>query len=534
MRGDLSDTSAADACRLLAGSSANGTLLLQGPDGPGSIVFEDGQIVAASSPSRGARLGDRLVGAGYLDEEALERALDEQRSAPGGRRLGAVLVDGGFVPQDAVRLFVQEQVLDALFEILRWRYGAYELRSDVPAVLPEVSLSLTVDEMLVETSRRQREWDELSRVIPDLDAIPSFARDAASATAGLEADEFAVLASIDGQRTIRELAEDLGYGEFEAARIVYALTLLGIVEIELPADEIGAALETAMLGAPWDTDQLLEEPPPTAPEDLGSPAAAPAWPVDEPDAEQEPAEPAAVPAAAGGATGEDGGEAAREDGGEAAREDGGEAAREDGGEDAGEAAGEEAPQPVAAPSAPPSAPPPAPASDEGPSPWEFLPDADAPAAAGRDTGDVGSRWPAPSEEPVTIEAELPPPSYSDVIGELHRIGDREPSSAGSDRDASAGQEPPAQQGPPAADAPPQPAGADAGTGSEHRRRDPLPTPSGDVHEFLRELSRLALDDDAAPEAPATRPPPRRDTPPSSGDDPDDAKRKRRGIFGWGG
>jgi hypothetical protein len=522
MRGDLSDTSAADACRLLAGSSANGTLLLQGPDGPGSIVFENGQIVAASSPSRGARLGDRLVGAGYLDEDALERALDEQRSAPGGRRLGAVLVDGGFVPQDAVRLFVQEQVLDALFEILRWRYGAYELRSDVPAVLPEVSLSLTVDEMLVETSRRQREWDELSRVIPDLDAVPSFARDAASATAGLEADEFAVLASIDGQRTIRELAEDLGYGEFEAARIVYALTLLGIVEIELPADEIGAALETAMLGVPWDTDQLLEEPPPTAPEDLGSPAAAPAWPADVSDAAHEPAEATQAAAPSDAPAGESAVPAEEP------------AAPAEVPAAAGEDTADEPPHPAVAPSAPPSAPPPAPASDEGPAPWEFLPDPAAPAAASPDGEDEGFDWPAPSDEPVTIEAELPPPSYSDVIGELHRIGDREPSEARSDRDETAGQDASEQQGPsPSADAPRPPGGTDDGSVPEQPRREPLPAPSGDVHEFLRELSRLALDEDA-PEAPANRPSSRRDTPAPSGDDPDDAKRKRRGIFGWGG
>ena len=59
-------------------------------------------------------------------------------------------------------------------------------------------------------SRRQNEWDQIQDVIPDLDMVPDFVTGGSSANAALEPDEFAVLASVDGRRSIRDLAEDLG------------------------------------------------------------------------------------------------------------------------------------------------------------------------------------------------------------------------------------------------------------------------------------------------------------------------------------
>jgi len=246
MRGDLVETTAADVCRELAAQGASGILAIDGPDGPGRIVFREGRIIAAVSPTPRARLGDRLVGAGELDPEDLASALEAQRESGEAARLGSLLVERGLVRRDAVRVFVQEQVLDALFEVIRWPYGDYAFNPDDQDPQQGVPLSLSVDDALVEVSRRQQEWDELSQVIPDLEAVPSFRSGAATASASLEPDEFAVLASVDGERSVRSLAADLGYGEFEAARIVYGLSLLGIVDVSLPRDEIGAALEDAL------------------------------------------------------------------------------------------------------------------------------------------------------------------------------------------------------------------------------------------------------------------------------------------------
>ncbi len=441
MRGDLSETPAADACRDLAGDGSTGVLWIDGPDGPGSVTFVEGRVVGATSPTPRARLGDRLVGAGFLEDEALSEALVTQRASSGRSRLGALLVERTQVPRDAIRLFVQEQTLDAMFEVLSWRFGSFSFEAGEAAAVPEIPVAMTVDQALVEVARRQQQWRELSQVIPDLEAVPTFSSDPASAVASLEPDEFAVLASVDGDRSVRALAADLGYGEFELARIVYGLVLLGVVEIELPEDEIGAALDDAMAYR-GHVDPATERPARTLT----------AVPDPEPEAPEEPAAPAA-PAPA-------------------------------------------APEPAAPePAAEVADPPPArPVPDRG--------DDLAPAV-----------WESPTAEGSAMESDLPERSYSDVFRELRGLEGGPPPSPSAQPQAPTTEPPPTES-------------ADGGT-EPAPRRPARSAEDGDVSEFLRELSRLAIDDQpSVPERP-------RRSPSASDPKDDDSKRKRRGLFGRG-
>lgn len=235
MRGDLSETSVADLCRGLSDAEATGAVELDGPEGAARVFFRQGAVYWAMSPAPRARLGDRLVNGGLLTAEQLEQALAAQRDSTERSKLGAILADQGLVTRDVIRVFVQEQILDALFDLMRWRDGSYAFRAG-DAASEKLPIDIPVDQLLVEVSRRQSEWDQIEATIPSLDMIPDFVLGGSSANAALEPDEFAVLASLDGHRTIRELADALGYSEFEAARIVYGLTLLGIVDVAF-ADE---------------------------------------------------------------------------------------------------------------------------------------------------------------------------------------------------------------------------------------------------------------------------------------------------------
>jgi hypothetical protein len=255
MRDDLPEPPVAAACRELARRGMTGALVVGGPDGPGWIHLVEGRLVAASSPSPRARLGDRLVGAGLLDPGELAAALQLQAEEPTGKRLGALLVERRAVSPAAIRLFAQEQLLDALFEICGWRSGDVEFLPDETPDASLIPIDLAVDYALDEAARRERQWEELSELIPTLEAVPTSRGQNASATDPLEPDGYAVLASVDGRRSIRRLALDLGYGEIETARIVHRLAVRDLVDIRLPQDEIGAALDEAFASEPGDADQ---------------------------------------------------------------------------------------------------------------------------------------------------------------------------------------------------------------------------------------------------------------------------------------
>jgi hypothetical protein len=507
MRGDLSETPAADACRDLAGDGVTGVLWIDGPDGPGSVTFVQGRIVGATSPTPRARLGDRLVGAGFLADEALHEALETQRQSSGRSRLGALLVERTQVPRDAIRLFVQEQTLDAMFEVLRWRFGSFSFEAGEAAAIPEIPVAMTVDQALVEVARRQQQWRELSEVIPDLEAVPTFSTDPASAVASLEPDEFAVLASVDGDRSVRTLAADLGYGEFELARIVYGLVLLGVVEIELPEDEIGAALDDAMSYAPpGDADPTPEpssvapkpaaaEPAAAEPEPLRPVVSEPGPSVSEPPTEPEiPAE-TPGPGSSADATGPVSGPAAA-------------SVPTISPEDAITAAGEPVTQD-------PSGSAPATSESAAGSPPD---DAESPPdEVGSPPDDASAGEPQGTSEGAVRETDLPERTYSDVFRELRGLDG-----------GSATPSPPAPPSPPPSQPAEQPPEAASVQPEAAPRRPARSAEDGDVSEFLRELSRLAIDEQQAePERP------RRSPPPASDPKDDDSKRKRRGLFGRG-
>ncbi len=249
MYGNLADGTLPDALRQLAASGATGAVSLTAPGGSALIELRDGQIAHASSPAPSARIGTRLVAAGLLHQDDLEAALRSQGGST-DRRLGLVLVQRGLALEEAVSLVLREQTLDAVFEILRMRRGSFDWTPST-RMRNEVPCEMKLEEVLLDVARRQTEWAQLSRSVPDLDMVPSLVV-GARATAGLVPEEIAMLARVDGRHTIRELADMVGHGHFDAARVIYGLMLLGVVSVP---EHHGSHAPSALLSAPEQADR---------------------------------------------------------------------------------------------------------------------------------------------------------------------------------------------------------------------------------------------------------------------------------------
>lgn len=250
MRGSLETISVAELCMQLGGQAISGTLSLESDGRNGQIAFENGAVVWASSPSRGARIGDRLVHAGLLDPYYVDQAAQAQREAPPGTGLAALLVDRGLVSEDAARLFLQEQMLDSLTELLGWRTGSFDLSNDPPPVV-RLAVAVPTESLLTEVRRRLAEQERVRAVVASLDLVPATT---AQAPEHLALDESVVLREVDGTRTLTDLASELGFGDNELRRIVYGLTLLDAVTlngapVEVagdPLDEVEHAIEDSL------------------------------------------------------------------------------------------------------------------------------------------------------------------------------------------------------------------------------------------------------------------------------------------------
>jgi CheY-like chemotaxis protein len=195
------------------------------------VALEEGAVVAVvgsdtdGAPARrgGLRLGRYLVATGAIDDAKLE-PLVAATAGPG--LLGERLVGAGVVDGDAVRRAVAEQAQDLIVELLRARQGVFGLRVGA-SQLPEtrVQPGWSVDALLFEALRRIDEWAVVEREVPSFDA--RFAVRGNVDERDLSAEEVGVLRTLAaGPVRVRELVARSPLLPFDVCRVLYRLTVL--------------------------------------------------------------------------------------------------------------------------------------------------------------------------------------------------------------------------------------------------------------------------------------------------------------------
>lgn len=146
---------------------------------------------------------------------------------------GAIFFEKGVVTHAEVQASVGEE---AFFELMRWREGLFAFSPD------ETSEKKTVHQhgaiLLMEGARRSDEWGILSEEIPDTALIPEFVAPAeghAGKQVTLNTSEWMVLAKIDGERSLKDIARDSGLSEFHICRLLYPLLANGLIRLREPS-----------------------------------------------------------------------------------------------------------------------------------------------------------------------------------------------------------------------------------------------------------------------------------------------------------
>lgn len=234
LRGNLQDFSLPDVFQLVTLSGKTGVLRIRRSGATGSVWFRGGEVFFAESDWQSEPLGERLVTAGRITPSALSRALEVQRQEPhSGRRLGEILIAEGYVSDKVLEAFVQEQIQDTIFDLFRWAEGDFdfELLEEAPA--EDIGLSVSIENIVMEGSRRLEEWNRIKKKIPSTDIVFKMATAPGEGTfdISLKPTEWNLLLTVDGTRSVAELARELGRTDFEVARVIYGLFSAGLLEV---------------------------------------------------------------------------------------------------------------------------------------------------------------------------------------------------------------------------------------------------------------------------------------------------------------
>ncbi|PKQ16178.1 MAG: hypothetical protein CVT67_06170 [Actinobacteria bacterium HGW-Actinobacteria-7] len=234
LRGNLRDFSLPDVFQLVTFSRKTGVLRIVREDqAEGSVWFREGDVFFASSNWHADPLGQRLVNAQRLTPQALNRALElRSREAAEGRRLGQILIDEGYITDKVLESFVSEQIQDTIFDLMRWEDGDFDFEAMPEVVDEDIGLTVSIENVVMEGSRRLEEWGRIKKKIPSTDVVFKMATAPGEGTfeISLKPIEWQLLLLIDGTRSVAEMATETGRTDFEVARIVYGLFSAGLLE----------------------------------------------------------------------------------------------------------------------------------------------------------------------------------------------------------------------------------------------------------------------------------------------------------------
>ena len=223
LAGDISVISIAEILQLLHLQHQSGALLISNRKSEITLFVREGNIDFARS--RGVRdeflLGRYLVESGAINREDLDTVL-AQRS--GSRKLlGDILKEVGLVEPEAITHAITRQASELVYEVVRWKTGRFTFTVGIPAEVASVRLGLSTSALVMEGFRRVDEWRLIEGTFDfeEVLARDETAIDRVGDDSKLTRREKTVLESVDGERTVREIVDQMEGSSFEVSKIIY-------------------------------------------------------------------------------------------------------------------------------------------------------------------------------------------------------------------------------------------------------------------------------------------------------------------------
>lgn len=239
LEGDLDDFTFTDILKLLASTNKTGRLAIAADGARGRVDLVAGQLRDASAHADRLPLARRLLGRRLIAGPDVQALLADAKALPTDLQLARQVIARDPGSADAVSEVLQEQTLDALFELLRWSAGTFRFVSGGDpegADTPPVS-ELDVERALHEVSRRLEAWPGVLERTGPGDAVVHVGRPS-QASVAVDASGWQLIGLADGTRTVDELSVLCGRGQFDTRRTLSALLELGVATIG--ADGSGA------------------------------------------------------------------------------------------------------------------------------------------------------------------------------------------------------------------------------------------------------------------------------------------------------
>lgn len=258
LAGNLTEFGLQDVIQLLALTKKTGVLHMGTSLGDGLLEVRDGEVTYCVADRRRMPLAARLLAEDLIEEEALGALVRAQ--ADGGDGVAAALAAAD-LDEAGTEPIVREQLIDALFELLRSSEGTFSFSPVAHDEPGAVVVQMPSQDLLEQATARLSEWSRIADRLPGDDAVLALASSSPAGGVLLEEHEWGLVVLLDGHRTLADVVALSGRGRHPTCVLLADLVERGIIEAADGSERTGlaelvrrrdllAGLEHRQLGAP--------------------------------------------------------------------------------------------------------------------------------------------------------------------------------------------------------------------------------------------------------------------------------------------
>jgi hypothetical protein len=228
-RGDLRQTALPEMLAMIHRTRVAGVIEASYGEFTKKVWLENGYVVHASSSDLADSLGGFLRAAGKLTDGQFQAAM-QQRGQTEGRRLGEILIEQGALTPAQVYQAIREHAEGIVWSLFSWEEGAVTFRIGDLELRNTVRIQIPLRQVIVQGIKRAANAKSLVQRMGGRDVLfePAYRFEDLIEVA-LDGEEYALLAQVDGKRTLYDLCMHGPLAAADNARLLYAYTVLGLV-----------------------------------------------------------------------------------------------------------------------------------------------------------------------------------------------------------------------------------------------------------------------------------------------------------------
>lgn len=235
LKGNLRDFSTTQLLNLIHLARKTGALTLQVQSGVTTLFFREGKLVYTTMSGRDGHLASVLARAGRLTSEQAQVIRSRSKDQT-DKELGMLLISAGHVSQKDVVSSVRTDFMETVYGLYTWTDGLFHFEPNQMPPKDAITVPIDLENIILEGSRRVKEWERLQDELPDLNRALKFTDrpQAQLRNINLSVDEWRVISYINPRNSIHRIAQRIGMDDFQIRKIIYGLLQAGLVEMIEP------------------------------------------------------------------------------------------------------------------------------------------------------------------------------------------------------------------------------------------------------------------------------------------------------------